>query len=62
MSVQKESEKRDFVSQTIVIMEQNSTTLSDAGFDPANRITQLKTELTATDDAEGKQNEAQALL
>ena len=43
MPIKKESEKRDFVSQTIVIMEQNASTLSDAGFDPANRISQLKT-------------------
>jgi len=60
MSVQRESQKRDFVAQTIVIMEQNATTLTDAGFDPSKRITELKTELTATDEAEGKQNEAQA--
>ena len=55
MSVQKESEKRDFVAQTIVIMEQNATVLTDAWFDPANRITQLKTEMVTTDNPEGKQ-------
>ena len=60
MAVQKESEKRDFVSQTTVITEQNASLLVDAGFDPANRIEQLKTELTAADEAEGKQKEAQA--
>ncbi|NQU54868.1 MAG: hypothetical protein HQ522_20290 [Bacteroidetes bacterium] len=60
MSADSEAKKRDFVSQTITIMEQNTTTLSDAGFAPENRITQLKTELLATDEAEGRQNEAQA--
>ena len=60
MPVQKEGEKRDFVAQTIVIMEQNATVLTDAGFDPANRITQLKTEMVTTDKAKGKQKEAQA--
>lgn len=60
MSANTESKKRDFVSQTITIMEQSSETLSEAGFDPAERISQLKTELTAADDAEGRQQEAQA--
>lgn len=59
MPIKKESEKRDFVTQTIVIMEQNASVLSEAGFDPENRITQLKTEMVATDDAEGRQLEAQ---
>lgn len=60
MSANSEAKKRDFVSQTITIMEQNITMLIDAGFDPADRINQLKTELLATDEAEGRQNEAQA--
>uniref|UniRef100_UPI0032161FB4 hypothetical protein n=1 Tax=uncultured Draconibacterium sp. TaxID=1573823 RepID=UPI0032161FB4 len=59
MSANSEAKKRDFVSQTITIMEQNSTMLSDAGFDPVNRISQLKTELVACDEAEGRQVEAQ---
>lgn len=60
MSANSEAKKRDFVSQTITIMEQNTTMLSDAGFAPDNRISQLKTELLACDDAEGRQQEAQA--
>lgn len=55
-----ESKKRDFVSQLIVIMEQNAQLLSDKGFDPANKIDQLKQELTAADDSEAKQAEAMA--
>ena len=55
-----ESKKRDFVSQLIVIMEQNAQLLSDKGFDPAAKIAQLKDELTTADNAEGKQVEAMA--
>ncbi len=55
-----ESKKRDFVSQLIVILEQNTQSLTEKGFDPTNKITQLKTELTAADEAEGKQAEAMA--
>jgi hypothetical protein len=55
-----ESKKRDFVTQLIVIMEQNAQSLSDKGFDPANKIAQLKEEMTAADEAEGKQVEAMA--
>ena len=60
MSKMTESKKRDFVSQLIVILEQNTQLLTDKGFDPTAKITQLKTELTAADDAEGKQREAMA--
>ena len=55
-----ESRKRDFVTQLIVIMEQNAQLLSDKGFDPANKIDQLKQELTAADEAEARQAEAMA--
>ncbi len=55
-----ESKKRDFVSQLIVILEQNTQLLTDKGFDPTAKITQLQTELTTADDAEGKQLEAMA--
>uniref|UniRef100_UPI0032177DCA hypothetical protein n=1 Tax=uncultured Draconibacterium sp. TaxID=1573823 RepID=UPI0032177DCA len=55
-----ESKKRDFVSQLIVIMEQNAQLLNDKGFDPATKITLLKEELGAADDAEGRQSEAMA--
>ncbi|QIA06466.1 hypothetical protein [Draconibacterium halophilum] len=55
-----ESKKRDFVSQLIVILQQNTSLLTDKGFDPTAKITQLETELTTADDAEGKQLEAAA--
>lgn len=55
-----ESKRRDFVTQLIVIMEQNSQLLTDKGFDPAAKIAQLKQEMTATDEAEGRQREAMA--
>ena len=55
-----EKEKRDFISQTITIVENDATTLNDAGFDPTNRATQLKTELTAAEEAEAAQQKAQA--
>ena len=55
-----ESKKRDFVTQLIVIIEQNASLLSDKGFDPAAKITQLKEELRLADEAEGRQAEAMA--
>ncbi len=55
-----EGKKRDFVTQLIVIMEQNAQLLTDKGYDPANKIAQLKQELTTADEAEGKQAEAMA--
>lgn len=60
MSLSKDSEKRDFIAQMSVLLEQNSQVLIDAGFDPTNRITQLKTELDACEVTEAKQKEAQA--
>ena len=60
MSKMTESKKRDFVSQLIVILEQNRELLADKGFDPTAKITQLQTELEAADNAEGKQLEAMA--
>ena len=60
MAKMTESGKRDFVSQMITIMQQNSTTLSDSGFDPAIKITQLQGELMIADEAEGRQTEAKA--
>lgn len=55
-----ESKKRDFVSQLTVILGQNATLLTEKGFDPATKIAQLETELTAADQAEGRQTEAKA--
>lgn len=61
MAKMNESGKRDFVSQMITIMQQNSAMLTDKGFDPAAKITQLQEELLAADDAEGHQIEAKAV-
>ena len=60
MAKMTESGKRDFVSQMITILQQNTTLLTDAGFDPTAKVTQLQTELTAADDAEGRQIDAKA--
>jgi len=60
MAKMTESKKRDFTSQLIVIMEQNSQLLTDKGFDPAAKIAALKEELADADQAEGKQREAMA--
>lgn len=55
-----ESKKRDFVTQLVVIMQQNAQLLSDKGFDPQAKIAQLEQELLTADEAEGKQVEAMA--
>ena len=55
-----EAKKRDFVTQLIIIMEQNAELLIDKGYNPENKITELKQKLTAADEAEGKQAEAMA--
>ena len=55
-----EKESRDFVSQVITITDQNADILIEAGYDPNNRSTELKTKMQDTDDAEGAQKKAQA--
>jgi hypothetical protein len=60
MAKMNESGKRDFVSQMITILQQNATLLTDKGFDPTAKVTQLQTELTTADDAEGRQIEVKA--
>lgn len=60
MATLSESKKRDFVSQMITLLEQNAQLLSDKGYDPQNKIDELKTQLSAADDAEAKQTEAMA--
>lgn len=52
MAKMNESGKRDFVWQMITIMQQNSTLLTEKGFEPTAKITQLQEELTAADAAE----------
>ena len=56
----KESEKRDFITRLIVIMEQNGEVLADKGYVPTNKIAQLKEELAITDQAEAQQSLAMA--
>jgi triosephosphate isomerase len=55
-----DKERRDFVSQTAVIIEEEAATLTTAGFDPANRLQQLKDEKNAAQLAEVVQQQAQA--
>ncbi|HKL33515.1 MAG TPA: hypothetical protein VJ919_13330 [Tangfeifania sp.] len=55
-----ESKKRDFVSQLIILLEQNAPALTDKGYEPANKIAQLQLEITTADEAEARQAEAQA--
>lgn len=55
-----EAKKRDFISMLIVILEQNGELIADKGFDPTNKIVQLKEELAGADQAEGRQREAVA--
>jgi hypothetical protein len=55
-----EAKRRDFISQFIVILEQNAQLLTDKGFDPAAKTDQLKQELTAAEVAEARQSEAAA--
>jgi len=58
MAKMNESGKRDFVSQMITILQQNTTLLTDSGFDPTAKISQLQTELSAADESEGRQIDA----
>lgn len=55
-----ESKKRDFITQLIVIMEQNVEPLTAKGYDPSAKITQLKAEKALADQTEADQREAVA--
>lgn len=55
-----ESKRRDFVAQLTTILEQNSSLLSEKGFDPSAKIQQLSDELTEANEAEARQSEAMA--
>lgn len=61
MATLNEKESRDFVSQVIVIVDQNASVLTEAGFDPATRSEQLKGKLQTADEAEGEQQKVQAV-
>lgn len=60
MATLNDKESRDFVQQVIVLVNQNASLLTAAGFDPTTRSGQLQTELQTADEAEGAQQNAQA--
>ncbi|MEN8116362.1 MAG: hypothetical protein ABFS16_05255 [Bacteroidota bacterium] len=51
MGNKSKSKKRDFVVQMITLLEQNTQRLTDKGYNPENKINELKTEITAADEA-----------
>ncbi len=55
-----DKERRDFIAQTITIVEQEAATLTAAGFDPADRVTQMKNRFNSATEAEVSQQQAQA--
>ena len=55
-----ESKKRDFISLFIQILEQNGELLAEKGYNPTNKIAQLKEEIAITDQAEAHQALAMA--
>lgn len=55
-----EPKKRDFITQLILVMEKNIELFTNKGYDPANKIAELKQDLTAADDAEAQQTAAAA--
>lgn len=55
-----ESKKRDFITQLIVIIEQNAPLLTNKGFDPTGKLSQLKAEKISVDLTEAGQREAMA--
>lgn len=55
-----ESKKRDFVKQMIVLMTNNAQVLTDAGYDPTAKVTELQGQSDAAGQAEVAQQEAMA--
>ncbi|WP_339138657.1 MAG: hypothetical protein WGN25_10060 [Candidatus Electrothrix sp. GW3-4] len=55
-----EAKKRDFVTQIITLVEENQEVLTDKGFDPTERVDELKNKKTTADTAEIEQQEAAA--
>lgn len=55
-----ESKKRDFVKQMIVLMTNNTQVLTDAGYDPTAKVTELQGQSDAAGQAEVAQQEAMA--
>lgn len=60
MSKMTEAKKRDFVTQIITLVEENQEVLSDKGFDPTNRVDELKVKKTTADTTEIEQQKAAA--
>jgi hypothetical protein len=60
MSGLTESKKRDFITQLIVIIEQNAELLTARGYDPTVKLAQLKAEKASVDQTEASQREAMA--
>lgn len=60
MSKQNESEKRDFVSQIISLVEEEKTRLTEEGYDPTSKTEGLKRKKAEADSAETAQQAAAA--
>ena len=60
MSKMNESDKRDFVSQIISLIEERKDVLTEKGFDPTVKEDELKVKNLAADNAEIAQQEAAA--
>ncbi len=50
-----DNEKRAFIAETVTITSQKTSTLTAAGYDPLNRLTQLQTKVATADEAEAAQ-------
>ncbi len=60
MTKMAESQKRDFVTQVTTILDQNKQLLINEGYDPAVKITQLKSKIAVALQKEAVQREAAA--
>ena len=58
MSKQTESDKRDFVTQMVNIMKNNTKLLIDKKYDPADKIAELTQQGKDSDQAEARQRDA----
>ena len=55
-----ESDKRDFISQIISLVEERKSILTEKGFDPTTKLDELKIKNLESDNAEIVQQEAAA--
>lgn len=51
--------KRDFSKQIIALLESNAEVLTNVGYDPTEKITELRDQSQQAEDAEAKQTEAE---